>query len=157
MIEIQVEDAGWRAVLPDAESLAEVAAIASLNALDPPPTGDLVILLTNDAEIRDLNSRFRDKDQATNVLSFPAGENPHGHRGDVALALGVCAAEAKAQGKPLGHHLQHLVAHGVLHLVGYDHQDDGEAEVMEALEGEILATLGVPDPYLDREGGGEHA
>ena len=150
MIEVQIEDAGWRAVLPTAEALAEVAAEASLAALPSTPAGDLVILLTNDAEVQDLNARFRGKDQPTNVLSFPAGDNPHGHLGDVALALGVCASEANAQGKPLADHLQHLVAHGVLHLVGYDHQDDGEAEMMEALEREILATLGVPDPYVDR-------
>ena len=149
MIEVQIEDAGWRAALPQAETLAKTAAAASLAALPSPPTGDVVILLTNDAEVRGLNARFRDKDQPTNVLSFPAGDNPHGHLGDVALALGVCAAEARAQGKPLAGHLQHLVAHGVLHLVGYDHQDDGEAEAMEALEREILATLGVPDPYAD--------
>jgi probable rRNA maturation factor len=149
MIEIQVEDAGWRAVLPGAEALAEAAAEASLAHLPDASAGDLVILLTNDDEVRALNARFRGKDQPTNVLSFPAGDNPHGHLGDVALALGVCAAEASAQGKPLADHLRHLVTHGVLHLVGYDHQDDGEAEAMEALEREILATLGVPDPYAD--------
>jgi probable rRNA maturation factor len=149
MIEVQIEDAGWTALLPRAERLAEAAAEASLAALPAPPAGDLVVLLTNDAEVRDLNARFRGKDQATNVLSFPAGDNPHGHLGDVALALGVCAAEAKAQGKPLADHLRHLVAHGVLHLVGYDHQDDGEAEAMEALEREIMTGLGVPDPYED--------
>ena len=115
MIEVQVEDAGWRAVLPTAETLAEAAAEASLAVL-PSARGDLVILLTNDSEVKDLNARFRGKDQPTNVLSFPAGDNPHGHLGDVALALGVCAAEAAAQGKPLADHLQHLVAHGVLHL-----------------------------------------
>lgn len=147
MIDVQVEDAGWRVVLPQAEALAEAAAVAALGFVDPAPAGDLVVLLTNDAELKDLNGRFRGKDQATNVLSFPAGANPHGHLGDVALALGTCAAEARAQGKPLADHLQHLVAHGVLHLVGYDHQDDVEAEAMEAMEREILAALGVPDPY----------
>ena len=149
MIEVQVEDAGWLALLPQAETLAQAAAAASLAALPAPPSGDLVILLTNDAEVRELNARFRGKDQPTNVLSFPAGANPHGHLGDVALALGVCAAEAKAQSKPLADHLRHLVAHGVLHLVGYDHQDEVEAEAMEALEREILASLGVPDPYVE--------
>jgi probable rRNA maturation factor len=158
MIEIQVEDAGWRAALPEAETLAEAAAEAALAALSAPTPGDLVVLLTNDSEVRDLNARFRGKDQPTNVLSFPAGANPHGHLGDVALALGVCAAEAKAQGKPLGHHMQHLVAHGVLHLLGYDHQEDGEAEGMEALEREILAGLDVPDPYAgDAAHGTDHA
>ena len=149
MIEIQIEDAGWRALLPQAEALAQAAAAASLAALPTLPSGDLVVLLTNDAEVRELNARFRGKDQPTNVLSFPAGANPHGHIGDVALALGVCSAEARTQGKPLADHLQHLVAHGVLHLVGYDHQDEVEAEAMEALERGILASLGVPDPYAE--------
>ena len=150
MIEVQVEDAGWRVVLPDAEALAEAAAAASLAALASTPKGEIVILLTSDAEIRDLNARFRGKDAPTNVLSFPAGENPHGHLGDIALALGVCKAEARDQAKPLADHLRHLVAHGVLHLVGYDHLEEAEAEAMEALERDILAGLGVPDPYAER-------
>jgi probable rRNA maturation factor len=155
MIEVQIEDAGWRVLLPRAEALAMAAAKASLAALPNPSPGDLVILLTSDAAVRDLNARFRGKDQPTNVLSFPAGDNPHGHLGDIALALGVCAAEARAQNKPLADHLRHLVAHGVLHLVGYDHQDDGEAEAMEGLEREILAGLGVRDPYAqERDGAG---
>ena len=150
MIEVQVEDAGWRAVLPDAEKLAGAAAEASLAATSDVGAGDVVILLTNDAEVQGLNRQFRGKDAPTNVLSFPAGPNPHGHLGDVALALGVCAAEARAQAKTLADHLQHLVAHGVLHLVGYDHQDEAEAEAMEALERDILAGLGVADPYAER-------
>jgi probable rRNA maturation factor len=81
------------------------------------------------------------------VLSFPAAPSARPHLGDLALALGVCVREAGTQGKPLAHHLQHLVAHGVLHLVGFDHQSDDEAEVMEARERVILAGLGVPDPY----------
>ena len=152
MIDVQIEDAGWRVVLPDAEALTQAAAEAALAALPEPAPGELVVLLTNDAEIQELNARFRGKDQPTNVLSFPAGPNPHGHLGDVALGLGVCAAEAKAQGKPLASHLQHLVAHGVLHLVGYDHYDDGEAEAMEGLERSILAGLGVADPYAADHG-----
>ena len=83
----------------------------------------------------------------TNVLSFPAAANPEGHLGDISLAYGVCAREAAEQGKSLSNHLQHLVAHGVLHLLGYDHIEDGDAEVMETLERQILAGLGVPDPY----------
>jgi probable rRNA maturation factor len=150
MIEVQIEDAGWRVLLPQAATLAEAAAAAGLAALTNPPPGDVAILLTSDQEVRALNARFRDKDQPTNVLSFPAGAGPHGHLGDIALALGVCATEAKAQNKPLADHLRHLVAHGVLHLVGYDHQDEAEAETMEALEREILAGLGVADPYADR-------
>jgi probable rRNA maturation factor len=150
MIEVQVEDAGWRALLPDAERLATSAAEASLAATPDAGAGDVAILLTNDAEVQGLNRQFRGKDAPTNVLSFPAGPNPHGHLGDVALALGVCAAEARVQAKTLADHLQHLVAHGVLHLVGYDHQDEAEAEAMEGLERDILAGLGVADPYAER-------
>jgi len=106
-----------------------------------------MVLLTNDEEIFDLNLRFRQQAKPTNVLSFPAPLNPETHLGDVALAFGVCAREAHAQGKPLAHHLQHLVAHGVLHLVGYDHEQEDEARDMEGLERMILADLGVPDPY----------
>ena len=97
--------------------------------------------------MRELNARFRAKDGPTNVLSFPAAANPHGHLGDVALAFGVCAREAAEQGKSLADHTQHLVAHGVLHLLGYDHMSDDEAEAMEGLERVVLAGLGVADPY----------
>jgi probable rRNA maturation factor len=107
----------------------------------------VVVLLTDDASVRELNARFRHKDAATNVLSFPAPANPERHLGDVALAYGVCAREAAEQGKPLGRHLQHLVAHGVLHLLGYDHMSDDEAEAMESLERIVMAGLGAPDPY----------
>ena len=99
----------------------------------------MVILLTDDASVRELNARFRHKDVATNVLSFPAPPNPERHLGDVALAFGVCAREAGEQGKRLRHHLQHLVAHGVLHLLGYDHMSDDEAEEMEGLERIVMA------------------
>ena len=141
MIDIEIEDPAWSAALPDAERLALEAAEATTAA------GGLAILLTDDATVADLNLRFRDKAGPTNVLSFPAPANPENHLGDIALAYGVCAREAAEQGKPLAHHLQHLVAHGVLHLVGYDHQTETEAEEMEALERQILAGLDVPDPY----------
>ena len=97
--------------------------------------------------VRELNARFRDKDRPTNVLSFPAPESAAPHLGDIVLAYGVCASEAQAQGKTLSDHLSHLVVHGVLHLLGRDHEDDAEAEEMEAEEREILAELGVSDPY----------
>jgi probable rRNA maturation factor len=104
-------------------------------------------LLTDDEAVADLNGRFRGREGPTNVLSFPAAASARPHLGDLALALGICEAEARAQGKPLAHHLQHLVAHGVLHLVGFDHQSDEEAEVMEARERQVLASLGIADPY----------
>ena len=150
MIDIEVEDAAWTDALPEAEELVSLAAAAALARADP--TGSVTILLTDDASVRELNDQFRGKDQATNVLSFPAPPNPEDHLGDVALAYGVCAREAAEQGKPLGHHLQHLTIHGVLHLLGYDHIGDDEAEAMEGLERAVLAGLGVPDPYAAGEG-----
>ena len=146
MIDIEIEDPAWSVDLPNAEQLALEAAEAAT------AEGGLTILLTDDATVADLNLRFRDKAGPTNVLSFPAAENPEGHLGDLALAFGVCAREAGEQGKPLEHHLQHLVVHGVLHLVGYDHMTDADAEEMEGLERVILAGLGVPDPYAAEQG-----
>ncbi|TAJ72840.1 MAG: rRNA maturation RNase YbeY [Phenylobacterium sp.] len=150
MIDIEVEVAAWTDALPEAEELVRLAAEAALAREDA--GGGVTILLTDDASVRELNDRFRGKDSATNVLSFPAPPNPEDHLGDVALAYGVCAREAAEQGKPLGHHLQHLTVHGVLHLLGYDHIGDDEAEAMEGLERAVLAGLGVPDPYAAGEG-----
>lgn len=142
MIDIEIEDEAWSAALPRAEAVVLAAAQAALQT-----PGGVTILLTDDDSVADLNARFRGKAGPTNVLSFPAPDNPEDHLGDIALAWGVCAREAAEQGKPLAHHLQHLVAHGVLHLLGYDHLTEAEAEEMEALERRILAGLGVPDPY----------
>lgn len=144
MIEIEVEAEAWTGALPDAEAVVERAAQAALGTAE----GDIVVLLTDDAAVRELNGRFRDKDRPTNVLSFPAPENAFPHLGDIVLAYGVCATEAEAQGKTLADHLSHLVVHGVLHLLGRDHEDDAEAEEMEAEERDILAQIGVADPYL---------
>lgn len=148
MIHIEVEDESWTAALPSVEVVINAAAAAALKAggaaLEPT---ELTVLLADDATVADLNGRFRDKQGPTNVLSFPAPESARPHLGDIALAHGVCAAEAAAQGKPLANHLSHLVAHGVLHLLGWDHQSDDEAEAMERLEREILAGLAIPDPY----------
>lgn len=142
MIDIEIEDEAWSAALPEAEAVVLAAAQAALEA-----RGGVTILLTDDDSVAELNERFRGKAGPTNVLSFPAPDNPEDHLGDIALAWGVCAREAAEQGKPIAHHLQHLVAHGVLHLLGYDHLTEAEAEEMEALERRILAGLGVPDPY----------
>jgi probable rRNA maturation factor len=142
VIDIEVEDPAWSADLPEPEAVVLPAAEAALDA-----RGRVTILLTDDDSVAALNERFRGKAGPTNVLSFPAPDNPEDHLGDIALAYGVCAREAAEQGKPLAHHLQHLVAHGVLHLLGYDHLTEAEAEEMEALERRILAGLGVPDPY----------
>ena len=154
MIDIEVEDSAWTTALPDAQSLVHIAVEAALEAC-PAARGrssGLTILLTNDAIVRDLNARFRSEDTATNVLSFPSAPNPENHLGDIALAHQVCAREAAEQGKSLAHHLQHLTIHGVLHLLGYDHIGDDEAEAMEDLERMVLARLGVSDPYLSSQG-----
>ena len=143
MIEVELEDAAWTAALPDAAAVAERAATAALGTVE----GDVVVLLTDDAAVQDLNARFRDRDRPTNVLSFPAADSAAPHLGDLVLAFGVCAAEAAAQGKSLADHLSHLTVHGVLHLLGRDHEAEAEAEEMEAEERSILATLGVADPY----------
>lgn len=149
MIEVLVEADGWRAA-PHAKALARQAAAAALaheNRL-----ASLVILLSDDARLAALNGAFRGRSSPTNVLSFPASRDPDHILGDIALAYGVCAREAAEQGKPLADHLRHLTAHGVLHLLGYDHTTEAEAETMEAKERAILASLGVPDPYAPRDG-----
>lgn len=151
MIDTEIEDDAWLAAVPDAAQLVEIAGDATLFHRNRAEQG-LTVLLTDDATVRELNARFRSQDIPTNVLSFPAPDNPEHHLGDVALAYGVCAREAAEQGKLLAHHLQHLVAHGVLHLLGYDHMSDDEADVMEGLERDILAGLGISDPYLAGEG-----
>ncbi len=151
MIDIEIEDPAWTQALPEARALAMAAAEAAL--LNEGAVGEgVAMLLTDDEAVRELNARFRQQDKPTNVLSFPAPPNPERHLGDVALAYGVCAREAGEQGKDLGRHLQHLVVHGVLHLLGYDHMSEDEAEAMESLERVVLAGLGVPDPYAAGEG-----
>ncbi|HXQ12494.1 MAG TPA: rRNA maturation RNase YbeY [Caulobacteraceae bacterium] len=147
MIEAAVDDPAWTAALPGAVALATRAAAAAL----ADASGDVAILLTGDEAVRALNARFRGQDKATNVLSFPATAGSDS-LGDIALAYGVCAAEARAQAKPLADHLQHLVVHGALHLLGLDHADEVGADAMEARERAILAGLSVPDPYAARAG-----
>ena len=112
---------------------------------------DLAIRLVDNKEGRALNRHYRGKDYATNVLSFPA-ELPEGVKlpllGDLVICVPVVAREAREQGKQLNDHYAHLTVHGALHLLGWDHEDEREAECMEQLEREILATLGISDPYL---------
>ena len=159
MIEIQVEDPAWHRALPDVETIVARAA-AAVPGADRRPDGEpfATVLLADDDAVQALNARFRGRDAPTNVLSFPASSVPGlpeaAYLGDIILAFEVCRGEAEAQGKPLAHHLSHLVIHGLLHLQGHDHQSDEEAEVMEARERTLLAGLGIDDPYraiLDRE------
>ena len=115
----------------------------------------LALLLTDDAAMRRLNAQWRGIDRPTNVLSFPPASEPPGAAaaggakslGDIAIAYQTTAREARAEGKPLADHLAHLCVHGFLHLVGYDHESEAQAEIMEQLERAILRRLGVPDPY----------
>jgi probable rRNA maturation factor len=111
----------------------------------------LVIRIVDEAESRALNKRYRGKDKPTNVLSFPF-EAPQGvdidHLGDLVICAAVVDREAADQHKPLDHHWAHMVVHGVLHLRGYDHQDEQQASAMEALETQILKGLGIADPYI---------
>jgi probable rRNA maturation factor len=115
----------------------------------------LAVLLTDDAAIRRLNAQWRNIDKPTNVLSFPPAPSavPDAVQslGDIAIAYETAAREAKTDDKPFDHHLAHLAVHGFLHLLGYDHESDADAQTMEQLERVILARLGVPDPYLTYE------
>lgn len=108
---------------------------------------DLTLLLATDRHVRTLNRKFRGKDAATNVLSFPAGMKTY--LGDVAIAYGVAAKQAKAEGKSLSDHAVHLAVHGVLHLQGFDHKTPRQALKMEPLEAAILKRLGIADPYRE--------
>ncbi len=156
MIDVEIEDEAWRDALPDVEALVQRAAQGALDTLPETERGGAIaILLADDAAVADLNTRFRGKPKSTNVLSFPAAESAYPHLGDVALAYGVCASEADAQGKSLADHLTHLVVHGVLHLLGYDHETEADAEVMEQMECEILRKFGVADPYAQRDADGQ--
>lgn len=144
----------WREDLPDAAEIVETACRAALSAVAERGDGpvEVSVVLADDATVQDLNRRYRGIDKPTNVLSFPIrneSEQAEAVRllGDVVLGYGTVSREAEAGGKPLGHHLCHLIVHGVLHLVGYDHETDKDAAEMEPLETAILARLNIPDPY----------
>ena len=144
---------------PDAEAVIQRAVAVAAEIADA-DTGEaeIAVMLTDDAGIRTLNSNWRGIDKPTNVLSFPALQvSPGGPDdaprmlGDIAIAYETTRKEADDEQKPFEHHLSHLAVHGFLHLIGYDHEKDDDAEAMETLEQEILAQLGIPDPYADRD------
>ena len=152
-VDIVVESPLWKAQRGADAMLRR--ALAAAGALVP-SDGELAVVLTDDSAIRALNRDWRGKDAATNVLSFPAKEARPDRRaprllGDIVIAYETVAREAAAEGKPFMHHLAHLAVHGFLHLVGYDHEANGDADAMEGLEIAILARLDVPDPYLLRD------
>ncbi|HWX59249.1 rRNA maturation RNase YbeY [Bradyrhizobium sp.] len=145
---------------PDAETVIQRAVAAAAKTVDQDVgEAELAVMLTDDAGIRTLNSNWRGIDKPTNVLSFPALQpsGPSGPNdaprmlGDIAIAYETTRKEADEEQKPFDHHLSHLAVHGFLHLIGYDHEKDDDAEAMEALEQEILAQLGIPNPRLDRD------
>jgi len=156
---VDIADEAWLAKVPDAEErCVRVAAItlgAAAALVDLPAERlEVSLVLTNDSQVQDLNRDYRGQDKPTNVLSFAALDAdspipPDGPilLGDVIIARETAEREAADEDKQLVHHLSHLVVHGVLHLLGYDHMEDDEAEEMESLERSILAGLGVPDPY----------
>jgi probable rRNA maturation factor len=149
--EIVVAAPGWRSLSRPVRPLIRAALAAAREGYLTAPAA-VTVLLADDATLRDLNNRFRGKDKPTNVLSFPAGA-PAGISprplGDLAIAFETTAQEATEAGKPVEDHLCHLVVHGFLHLLGYDHETVAEAELMENAERAILARLGLPDPYLN--------
>jgi probable rRNA maturation factor len=155
-IDVQTAAPGWKTV-PGAAVKARRAArqAIAMGGVAVLEGAAIAISLADDARVRAANRQWRATDKPTNVLSFPAapperiGRTPF--LGDVILAHETVAAEAEAEGKPLEHHLMHLVAHGVLHLIGYDHMTKTEAERMERLEAVILAALGITDPYEGSE------
>lgn len=154
-LDVVVIDETWEDV-PGLEALVQrVAAAVSAEPRARIPRGaEAVLALDSDGGVKDLNRQFRDVDKPTNVLSFPAGPAHSGlaptHLGDIVLARQTVMAEAADLGIPVADHIAHLVTHGLLHLVGFDHQSEPDADVMESLERVILATLGIADPYADR-------
>lgn len=148
-IEIDIQSPLWEAQ-PEAE--ATVRAAVGAAATRAPAAGEMSVLLSDDAAVKALNRDWRKIDKPTNVLSFPAAETPQAAGvpallGDIAIAFETLEREAREEDKPFLHHLAHLAVHGYLHLLGYDHETDSEAEAMEALEREILAAMRIPDPY----------
>ena len=151
-IDIQVASPLWQAQ-PRAEPIvrAAIAAAAALSTAD----GEVSILLTDDKAIRALNRDWRGIDKPTNVLSFPAPGAAAGASaktlGDIVMAYETLARECDEEDRIFLHHLAHLTVHGFLHLIGYDHQTDGQADEMEGLESKIMTRLNMPDPYLARD------
>jgi probable rRNA maturation factor len=153
-IDIDIQDRHWLKQLRTARAVCRRAALAALEGAPRRPKAAvaLAIALAGDAAVRTLNRDFRHQDKPTNVLSFPADARATlpGHPrflGDIVLARQTVAREADSQGKRFADHLTHLVVHGTLHLLGYDHEIDAQARRMETLEVRILAGLGVADPY----------
>jgi len=162
--EIVIEDPKWNAL--DMESLCQTALNAVAAHLGISNDAEVSVMACNDDRISELNAEFREKDKATNVLSWPAEElssdvdgapplSPEPDftgemfLGDIAISFDTCTQEAEQANKPLSDHVIHLIIHGCLHLLGYDHETDADAALMERLEVEILGNLGISNPYIE--------
>ena len=164
IVDVVIEDARWQGL----EALCEAAALATFRELGMAVQGyGLCVMGCDDARIAALNTDFRGKPTATNVLSWPsmergaklAGTAPDvpqagslddpEHLGDIAISYDTCHAEAIAGAKSPNDHVTHLIIHGILHLLGYDHTRDADGDLMESLETRIMASLGLPNPYAD--------
>ena len=149
-IDVIVRSVRWRK-RPTAKTIVKKAVLAAVIAASTRPI-ELAIVLSDDSAIRALNRNWRGKNAPTNVLSFPAAtpgkaRSAFPYVGDIVIAYQTTAREAVAEGKPFNHHLTHLAIHGLLHLLGYDHENDRDAQKMERLERKILKRLAIPDPY----------
>lgn len=144
-LDLRVEAEAWGAAIAELEQVCLRALDAGADAGGL--SGQVSVLLTDDAEIQTLNRDWRGKDKPTDVLSFEADDMDKPFLGDIAVSIGVSSRDADARGIGLGQHLSHLLIHGLLHLAGHDHIEDTDAAKMEALEVQALASLGWPDPY----------
>ncbi len=159
-IAVTIDSSAWQAALPEAEALAARAVEAALGGSEVAPDTEISIVLSGDDRVRALNRDYRGADAATNVLAFTQGGAAASAQvapvllGDVIVAYETAARESADQNKPLAHHLSHLLIHGVLHLLGYDHDEPAAAERMEDRERQILAGLRIPDPYEEKGAGG---
>lgn len=154
LVDVLVESELWERLVDVEPAISRaVAALARHPAIISKLPASACIALADDETVRGLNASYREQDKATNVLSFPANpgspwdESEARHAGDVILAFETVVREAESMEIPTEHHIQHLAIHGLLHLFGFDHEEDGMAAEMEGIETEVLATLGVADPY----------
>jgi len=167
MFDISIEDSRWQEAGLEPLAAEAAAAVLAHFSLDPEDC-EISLLACDDARIAELNAEFREKDKATNVLSWPAGELASGEDGgtprvpeadftgeiplgDIAISYDTCEREAAEAGKPLADHTRHLIVHGMLHLLGYDHIRDRDAALMEGIEVLLLGKMGVANPYMSED------
>lgn len=149
-IDVNIMEQGWKTAIPGLSKLCDTIVHRASTVVSGEHNGDVSIALTNDAHMTTLNRDFRNQHKPTNVLSFPdAGPAPI--LGDIAISLETVRTEANEQGKTLVDHFTHMLVHGFLHLLGYDHVSDAEADIMESLEIKILSAMNIDNPYVTHE------